>query len=108
MNETQVYLFINYILNDTDLLFRKSDGIMVGQRKGCVVVFGEEPNRKSSRVFKDEIYASRWLCKQAIEKDLECLKLAADTPWTLETLEEGSIIAPAGVMELPGGIRGLN
>ncbi len=55
----------------TEFLIRMFDGsgIIIGQRKEKVVVFGEEPNKKLSRVFFSEEFAKRWLRECVSEKD---------------------------------------
>ncbi len=46
---------------DTEILFRVSDGMMLGECQKNVVVFGAEPNKKTSRVFIDHENATNFL-----------------------------------------------
>jgi hypothetical protein len=46
---------------DTEILFRVSDGMMLGECQKNVVVFGAEPNKKTSRVFIDHENATDFL-----------------------------------------------
>lgn len=45
----------------TEILFRVSDGMMLGECQKNVVVFGAEPNKKTSRVFIDHENATAFL-----------------------------------------------
>ena len=45
----------------TEILFRVSDGMMLGECQKNVVVFGAEPNKKTSRVFIDHENATLFL-----------------------------------------------
>jgi hypothetical protein len=47
------------------MLFRASDGMMLGMKKQETVVFGENKNRGQSRVFIDQKAAEAWLKKLA-------------------------------------------
>ena len=46
---------------NSEMLFRADDGICIGQRKNETVIFGEEPNKRSSHVFIDGAKAGAWL-----------------------------------------------
>ena len=52
---------------DSEMLFRADDGICIGQRKNETVIFGEEPNKRSSHVFINGAKAVAWLEAYAAE-----------------------------------------
>jgi hypothetical protein len=99
------------------MLFRSSDGIMLGMQKQETVVFGENKNRGQSRVFIDRQSAEKWLKRLAafdlqaqahkttvedeISKPLEAEYLAMAkvvdfVKDALVQLAEGSIDIPSG------------
>lgn len=52
------HIVLTYPSQDTEILFRASDGMMIAERQKCTLVFGEDPSapitspkRKQSRVF---------------------------------------------------------
>lgn len=59
------HLLLTYKSQKITMLFRASDGVALGQQKQETVVFGEEPNKKSSRTFFDQGYAERFLLSLA-------------------------------------------
>jgi hypothetical protein len=59
MNPTHIVL--TYPSQETELLYRASDGMMIAEAAKCVVIFGESPNKKTSRVFLDHESAYAFL-----------------------------------------------
>jgi len=78
--------------NSTDFLFRASDGVNIAQRQGEVVIFGDEPNRRNSRLFFDSDYAREFVTKYA-EKDCPegTTAVIEEKPYF-----EGSLVVPVG------------
>ena len=60
------HLLLSYKSQKITMLFRASDGVALGQQKGETVVFGEEPNKKTSRVFFDQGFAEEFLKSLAL------------------------------------------
>lgn len=118
MEKTYTHVVMNYASQGSEILFRGSDGIALAQRKKTVVVFGEDPNKKSSRVFLNDEYASRYLQEVVPANDLkehEQQIVDADgvVGMALQPIldirdAEPLIQLPEGAMELPGGIRNFN
>ena len=52
---------------NSEMLFRADDGICIGQRKNETVIFGDEPNKRSSHVFINGAKAVAWLEEYAAE-----------------------------------------
>ena len=115
------HIVIFWKSNEAEHLYRASDGIQIGQRKDHVVLFGENPNKKESRVFIDAASASKYLRGVVPQEDQARIRLTdiqangianVTTPktFTLELRDaEHLVIAPSGAIELPGsGTRKLN
>ena len=84
---------------NSEMLFRADDGICIGQRKNETVIFGEEPNKRSSHVFIDGAKAGAWLEAYAAE-DLKKRSLPLDA--LIEHRDAESIIQLApGCIDLP-------
>lgn len=106
----------------TEILFRVSDGMMLGECQKNVVVFGAEPNKKTSRVFIDHENATEFLRYVAdldssgiveLHKYLESVLPGTDLPVKANIEDrnvEGLIVLPAGSRELVsnGGIMPFN
>lgn len=52
------HIVLTYPSQDTEIMFRASDGVMIAERQKCTLIFGEnpaaaanDPKRKQSRVF---------------------------------------------------------
>lgn len=86
---------LSYKGQKIEILARVGDGILIGQRKGFTVVYGEAPNKKDSRVFIDEEHASRYLRGHVALEDLKLRDLAG--PVKILDIEGSPII------ELPDG-----
>ena len=64
------HILLTYPSQDTECLFRADDGMLIGERQKCVVIWGEnpaavatDPNRKQSRVFLEgdpEAFPPEW------------------------------------------------
>lgn len=103
------HIILTYKSQDTAMLFRASDGMCLGQYKNETVVYGEEPNRKTSRVFVDKEHAARFLREKVTEMDLRKTGLFAgtadstDAPVEIEDRDgEGQVILAPNSIELPG------
>ena len=106
----------------TEILFRVSDGMMLGECQKNVVVFGAEPNKKTSRVFIDHENATEFLRKVAFMDANGCPELQNYIPWLEknglmaidaqieERNVEGLVVLPPGSRELVsnGGIMPFN
>jgi hypothetical protein len=60
-----------YPTADSEMLFRAADGVCIGMRKSETVVFGDEPNKRRSRIFIDKEHATKWLKTTCAEWDLK-------------------------------------
>lgn len=99
------HVVLTYKSQKIEILSRVGDGIVIGQRKGYTVVYGEEPNKKTSRVFVDDEHASRYLRGKVALDDLKSKSL--DGPVLIEDRDaEGLVVLPADIMELPTGNGG--
>ena len=67
-----------YPSQKSEMLFRASDGVRLGQRKNATVVFGEEPNACASRVFLDMECATKFLRRVA---DFDIAGQIPDAKW---------------------------
>lgn len=108
MEERQhTHIVIRYDSQDSDILFRAVDGIAIGQRKRTVIVYGEDSNKKQSRVFIDSEHAKQWLRGKCA--DLDLTHTGAPGPVSIDERDgEPLIQMPGDVVELPGGIRNFN
>jgi hypothetical protein len=110
------HIVLTWPSQNFEILFRASDGMMIGERKDVTVIFGEnpngnatDPNRKQSRVFleTDEMYqgqkwnwfGSRFLRNVVAKQDMERIGIA-DQPVIEERIQEGSVILASGSLEL--------
>lgn len=55
------HIWLYFESQGTEMLFRASDGICIGQRKDETVIFGEKPNKRESHIFLDAEHAIKWL-----------------------------------------------
>lgn len=122
------HIVLEFKSQHSELIFRAADGLAIGQQKARTVVFGVEPNRKTSRVFMDEDHARRFLRNVIPQMDLNRQgvfdpdyvdfgpfrrdRVAEQQPERFAEVEirdgEPLIQLPADAMELPGGIRNFN
>jgi hypothetical protein len=65
---THVWLYFSS--QNTEMLFRASDGICIGQRKDETVVFGDKPNKRESHIFMDKEHAIKWLREVWAARDM--------------------------------------
>ena len=102
------HIVIFWKSNEAEHLYRASDGIQIGQRKDHVVLFGENPNKKESRVFIDAASASKYLRGQVPMQDMKD-RAEPRIVRVEERDAEHLVIAPSGAIVLPGsGTRKLN
>lgn len=102
--ESYDYVLEVYSSQHSEILYRADDGIAIGQRKNCVVVFGEEPNKKSSRVFIDEEHAAAYLVEQVTIDDFseqyDAMPIGA---LKIHRIDKEGLVVPVGEMiDLPG------
>lgn len=101
---TYTHIIKQYPTNDAEILFRASDGMMIGMKEKVTVLFGEDPNKRVSRIFMESEQASAYLRKIASD----------DAPSGVERIdvrnEEHTIIQPGQVTVMPGtsSIRKIN
>lgn len=112
------HILLSYPSNNTDVLFRASDGIGIAQRKGVMVIIGEDPNKGTSRIFIDEKLALNFLTEFLPMADLAGLemdykfsakKIADPKPEVIieRRSGEGLILHPK-TTDLPNQIRKIN
>lgn len=101
------HIVVKYSSQNSEILFRAFDGIAIAQQKNAVLVYGEDPNKKQSRVFIDPEHARRFLREKVAADDLKNIP-SGGTDVVIEDRDGESILTmPADAMELPGGIRGF-
>ena len=120
------HIIVNYPDNETNVLFRASDGMGFAHQKSVVIVIGEDKNRNVSRVFIDLASAERYIREVLPLLDLAGLDvkpaegegypaqiakaLVAIAEKGLEVVVETrdggkGLILPSSAMDLPQGIR---
>jgi len=83
--------------SDSEFLFRWSDGMMIGFREKVTVIYGDDPNRRVSRVFIDSDSAARYLRDGVAGKDFE-------GPVRFEVSDmESLIVQPGKAFAIPDG-----
>ncbi len=111
-----------YESQNSEILFRATDAIAIGQRKNEVVVYGEDPNRKTSRVFIDSKHASRFLREVIPDQDLRLRGPFTGSPEErpsgpeqiyvdVDVIDGEPVISLAGAdieLPVPGAIRHFN
>ena len=65
--EQTTHILLIFKSQNSEMLFRADDGICIGQRKNETVIYGDEPNKRSSHVFIDGVKAGAWLEAYASE-----------------------------------------
>jgi hypothetical protein len=106
MNEP-THIILEYKSQDSEILYRASDGIAIAQRKKTVVLSGDDPNKKQSRVFLDSEYAGRYIRETLPRRDAE--ELAMESAAEVEIRDGEPIIQlPDNAVEIPGGVRRFN
>lgn len=103
------HLILIWPEQQTEVVFRGEDGIMIAQRKNKTVVWGDDYRYKMSRVFLNFDSASSFLRKHVIPQDID-RKLGWFKRWIgyheVPCIEErpgqrSGIVLPADVMDLP-------
>ena len=71
----ETHIIVEFPSNDTDLLYRASDGMALACRQGLTVISGADPNpaKKDHRNFIDKTFATMYLRKLA-DADAEGLR----------------------------------
>ena len=83
------HILMKFPSDQREDLFRASDGMMIASRKGCTVMFGENPATPEHRLFIDANKAYQWL-KFLAQKDLD--ESVGDSPQFIEERDGESLI----------------
>ena len=94
------HILKHYDSQNYTAMFRADDGILIAIFKDEAIVFGEEPNKRQSRVFLSTEYARKWLRETYSRMDLKDRGIEGD-PVIEEIQAEGQVILPKGSMDLP-------
>lgn len=113
MDEQQpkyTHILLVYKSQDCEILFRFDDGVCIGQRKGMTIVYGEEPNKKTSRTFFDQEYAKKFLNVKIPTDDLKARDIDLTENPVLFDIRDGEklVVLPADSMEIPGGMTNFH
>ena len=110
------HVLVTHKSQNIEILFRATDGIMIGMQKAKIVVFGERPNFKDSRTFMEDQQARDWLRFNVARADIQAQREQTDS--SAEILKtpdktimpaldirdgEGLVVLPPDAMELTGG-----
>lgn len=124
------HIVLTYPSQDTEILFRASDGMMIAERQKCTVIYGENPNgpatdpkRKQSRVFMESdpeilpagathwnTFGSRFMREVVTAADL----LSNGLDWKAvieERCQEGNVILAPDSLDMRtngGGMAAVN
>ena len=98
MKPTHIWMY--HELDKTIMLFRADSGIMIGMQQNCVVIFGEEPNKRKSFGFIDQDHARKWLKETYPAQDLKIQGIDGE-PMIEERSGEGLIVMPPDSLVLP-------
>ncbi len=80
------HIIKTYETNDAEMLFRASDGMMIGMREKVTVIFGDDPNRR--------VYLHGKVCQDDLGPDRDVI---------LDFINaEGIIIQPGKTFTAPG------
>jgi hypothetical protein len=93
------------------ILYRASDGMSLGMAEKVVVIWGEDINKRTSRLFIDNDHAVKFLLEVVTKADLnkvsiEALRGAAPEGGWLEPIvkwieKDALIVVPQGSFEIP-------
>ena len=129
------HIVFTYPSQDTEIMFRASDGMMIAERQKCTLVFGEDPSantsnpkRKQSRVFMESdpmvlpdgcphwnTFGSRYMRETVANNDL--LGVDLSTPCTHreavieERCQEGAVILAPDSLDMRtngGGMQAVD
>jgi len=107
-----------YARSRSQIIYRNSDGIGIGQQKECVLILGAVPNKRSSHVFINEEAAVKFLQEKWAAIDLAqqtrlsrvLYKLFGMLPKVriqIEDADERKILLPDDAISLPGASGNL-
>ncbi len=65
------HIIVNYPSQDSEQLYRASDGMFIGTRKDKLVVWGEDANKRVGRMFLTAEHARRFLREHVTMDDLD-------------------------------------
>lgn len=92
------HIIKTYETNDAEMLFRASDGMMIGMREKVTVIFGDDPNRRVSRIFMESEHASAFLHGKVCQDDI-----GLDKDIIIQFINaESVIIQPGKTFAAPG------
>ncbi len=132
MNEKATHIVLTYPSQDSEIMFRACDGVMIAERQKTTLIFGEnpaagssDPNKKQSRIFLEggEIenngstfpwndFGSRYMRERVARRDLinwgeAGLLNPTEVVLDVRCQEGGVILAPDSLdMRMNGG--GMN
>lgn len=94
------HIIVEFKSQDYETLFRASDGMRLGHRKGPLVIYGENPHKAEGRMFLDSNCARRFITEKLPADDA---KASGGTDFAVELRQgEGAVILPPDSMALPG------
>ena len=95
--------------NDTvkaNWLFRASDGMLIGVCEKITVIFGEDPNKRVSRLFMEHEQAIRYLREKVAIDDFkaipQCSEDGSELAFHIEYRNEEQHIIQPGTVVMPG------
>lgn len=102
MPKKPTHIILQWPSADKEIIFRASDGMMLAERLKNVLIWGEIPKDRTSRLFLEtegpNHYAADYLRDIVAVRDLQILGIQT-APVFDERCEEGAIIAPAGALD---------
>jgi hypothetical protein len=94
------HIIQKYPSQQAELLYRAYDGVGLGHLEKLVIVWGEEPNKRTSRVFIDHDSAKRYL-REVICRDDVAYIHGADVAVIFEEDKEDLVTLAPGSLEFP-------
>jgi hypothetical protein len=101
-NEDVTHVLVVYKSQNSSLLFRAKDGILICMQQKAVVVFGDSPSKKDSHTFIDNMAAASWIKTVYPARDIK-LNDGEELPILEERDGEShGLYMPDDSLELPG------
>ena len=89
---------------ETGSLFRSSDGMLIAEWQQHTVIFGENPMKRESRLFRDTGCAKKFLFKLA-HQDQQAIDPESNASIEEISLEGSVVLAPGSVEMITNGGR---